>query len=212
MMHRLSGSARDSLLRDLFGPEPGAGFSFLRLDMGASDFALRDYSYDDPPNGAADPALAYFSIAPDRSETIPLLQAALAINPRLSIMASPWSAPAWMKTTGSMIKGSLRPDAYDAYAEYFARFVTAYAAERIPIYAISVQNEPHFEPENYPGMRMEPPARAEFVGRHLGPLFAQRGISTRILDWDHNWDQPESPLAVLGDSVARRYIAGVAWH
>ena len=210
--HKLGPARRDSLLRDLFGPEPGAGFSFVRLDMGASDFALRQYSYDDMPPGQSDPTLSRFSIAPDTAETIPILKRALEINPRLAIMASPWSAPGWMKTTGSMIKGTLRVDAYDAYAEYFRRFVDAYAARGIPIYAITVQNEPHYEPADYPGMRLDPPARAKFVGEHLGPLFARAGIRTRILDWDHNWDEPQSPLAVLADSTARRYIAGVAWH
>jgi len=212
MWHKLSPARRDSLLRDLFGPEPGAGFSFVRLDMGASDFALRQYSYDDVPPGDSDPTLSHFSIAPDTAETIPILKRALEINPRLAIMASPWSAPGWMKTTGSMIKGTLRPEAYDPYAEYFRRFIDAYAARGIPIYAITVQNEPHYEPADYPGMRLDPPARARFVGEHLGPLFARAGIRTRILDWDHNWDEPQSPLAVLADSTARRFVSGVAWH
>ena len=210
--HKLPPARRDSLLRDLFGPEPGAGFSFLRLDMGASDFALRQYSYDDMPPGESDTALAHFSITPDTAETIPILKRALEINPKLAIMASPWSAPGWMKTTGSMIKGTLRPDAYEAYALYFERFVGAYATRGIPIYAITVQNEPHYEPADYPGMRLEPSARARFVGEHLGPLFARNNVHTRILDWDHNWDEPQSPLAVLADSSARRYLSGVAWH
>lgn len=212
IQHRLTIAQRDALLRDLFGPEPGAGFSFLRLDMGASDFALRHYSYDDVPPGETDPQLTHFSIAADRAETLPILRQALAINPRLFIMASPWSAPAWMKTTGSLIKGTLRADAYGAYAEYFRRFLAAYAAEGIPIHAISIQNEPHHEPDDYPGMRLAPAARARFIGAHLGPLLARAGIPTRILEWDHNWDEPDSPLAVLADTVARRYVSGVAWH
>ena len=212
IQHKLTIVQRDSLLRDLFGTDGGAGFSFVRVDMGASDFALRQYSYDDVPAGESDPTLAHFSIAPDTAETIPILTRALAINPQLKVMASPWSAPAWMKTSGSLIKGTLRPDAYDAYAEYFRRFINAYGERGVPIYAITVQNEPHFEPDNYPGMRLDPAARARFVGQHLGPLFAQSGVRTLILDWDHNWDEPKSPLTVLADSSARRYIAGVAWH
>src|SRR5258705_12589440 len=117
-----------------------------------------------------------------------------------------------MKTTGRMIKGTLRPEAYGPFAEYFRRFIEAYAAERIPIYALTVQNEPHYEPNDYPGMRLDPHARARFIGQYLGPLFQRSGLTTRILDWDHNWDEPASPLAVLGDSGARRYVAGVAWH
>ena len=212
IQHRLAPAQRDSLLRDLFGPDPGAGFSFVRIDMGASDFALHQYSYDDVPIGQRDSTLAHFSIAPDTAETIPLLRRALAINPQLKVLASPWSAPAWMKTSRSMIRGTLRPDAYDAYAEYFRRFVSDYAARGVPIFAITVQNEPHFEPADYPGMRLEPAARAEFIGRHLGPLLARTHAETRILDWDHNWDDPKSPLAVLADSNARKYVSGVAWH
>jgi glucosylceramidase len=212
IQHKLTLPQREALLQELFGREPGVAFSFVRVDMGASDFSLAHYSYDDMPAGQTDPTLANFSIEPDRAETIPILKRALAINPRLSVMASPWSAPGWMKTTGSMIKGTLRPEAYAPFAEYFRRFIQAYAAEGIPIHAITVQNEPHFEPENYPGMRLDPAARAKFVGEYLGPLLARTGIRTRILDWDHNWDEPSSPLQVLADSTARRYVSGVAWH
>lgn len=212
IQHRLTAPRRDSLLRELFGPEPGVGFSFVRVDMGASDFSLEHYSYDDVPAGSFDTTLANFSIDADRDATIPILQRALEINPQLTVMASPWSAPAWMKTSGSLIKGTLRADAYPLYAEYFRKFIEAYRAEGIPIQLVSLQNEPHFEPENYPGMRLKPADRARLVRNHFGPLFARAGIATQILDWDHNWDEPNSPLAVLADSGARRYIAGVAWH
>src|SRR5258705_1699222 len=193
LIQRLPDARREALLQDLFGTAAGgAGFSFTRVDMGASDFSLRHYSYDDMPAGETDPALTRFSIDADRAETIPILRRALAINPQLAIMASPWSAPGWMKTTGSMIKGTLRPEAYGPFAEYFRRFVEAYAAGKIPIFAISVQNEPHYEPNDYPGMRLDPPARARFIGQYLGPLFQHSGLTTRILDWDHNWDEPAS--------------------
>ncbi|HEV8364628.1 MAG TPA: glycoside hydrolase family 30 beta sandwich domain-containing protein [Gemmatimonadaceae bacterium] len=212
IQHKLTPAKRDSLLQELFGPEPGIGFSFVRVDMGSSDFSLRHYSYDDVAAGAFDSTLANFSIAPDNEETLPILKRALTINPRLTLMASPWSAPAWMKTSGSLIKGSLRPEAYPLYAEYFRKFIEAYAAEGVPIHLISLQNEPHFEPDNYPGMRLKPADRAQLVREHFGPLFERSGIKTQILDWDHNWDEPNSPLEVLADSGARRYLAGVAWH
>ncbi|PYP14987.1 MAG: glycosyl hydrolase [Gemmatimonadetes bacterium] len=212
IQNKLTPSQRESLLRDLFGRNPGIGLSFTRLTMGASDFSLRQYSYDDMPAGQTDPTLVHFSIDPNRADVLPVVQRALAINPQLKIMASPWSPPGWMKTSGSLIQGTLLPEAYGPFAEYLRRYVAAYGAEGVPIYAITVQNEPHFEPSDYPGMRLEPPARARFVGGYLGPLFAQNGIGTLILDWDHNWDQYQSPLQVLADSVAPRYIAGVAWH
>lgn len=212
IQHKLAPPRRDSLLQELFGRDPGAGFSFVRVDMGASDFSLKHYSYNDVSAGGFDITLAGFSIEADLDATIPILKRALAINPQLTVMASPWSAPAWMKTSGSLIKGTLRPDAYALYAEYFRKFIEAYAAEGIPVHLISLQNEPHFEPENYPGMRLNPADRATLVREHFGPLFARAGVKTQILDWDHNWDEPDSPLKVLADSGARRYVAGVAWH
>jgi glucosylceramidase len=213
LINGLAPDRREALLRELFGTDSGGiGLSFTRLTIGASDFSPRHYSYDDVPRGGRDPTLAHFSIDPDRTDRIPVVQRALAINPQLKIMASPWSAPGWMKTSGSLITGSLRPDAYGAFAEYLKRYVAAYDSLGVPIYALTIQNEPHFEPADYPGMRVEPPARARFISEYLGPLLAREHFQTVILDWDHNWDQPDSPLRVLSDSVARRYIAGVAWH
>jgi len=212
IQNRLTAAQRETLLQELFGPSPGLGLSFTRLTMGASDFSLHQYSYDDMPAGQTDSALAHFSIDSNRAYVLPVVQRALAINPQLKIMASPWSPPGWMKTSGSLIQGTLRPEAYEPLAEYFARYIEAYRAAGVPVYAVTVQNEPHYEPPTYPGMRLEPPARAQFIGQYLGPLFAHRGIGTIILDWDHNWDEYQSPLQVLADSAAPRYIAGVAWH
>jgi glucosylceramidase len=137
---------------------------------------------------------------------------ALAINPDLKVMISPWSAPAWMKTTNSLIRGQLQPQYYGSFAHYLARTVQAFGREGVPVSMITIQNEPDFEPDSYPGMRVNPPQRAQIIGRYVGPTFKSLGLKTQILDYDHNWDNPEMPLAVLGDPVARRYIAGVAWH
>ena len=209
---KLSPSQREALLQELFGRTGGIGLSFTRLTIGASDFSRTHYTFDDVPAGETDSALARFSIEANRTDVLPVVKRALAINRDLRVMASPWSAPAWMKTTHSLIKGTLRTDAYPAFAEYLRRYVQSYQAEGVPIFAITLQNEPHFEPENYPGMRLTPAQRATLIGQHVGPLFDRAGIATRILDWDHNWDEPESPLAVLEDSTARRYVTGVAWH
>lgn len=210
---KLSAAERQSLLEELYGTQPGQmGFSFARLTMGGSDFSRHHYTFDDVPKGESDPELRRFSIDPNRSDVLPVVKAALKINPQLKIMASPWSAPAWMKTSDSLIKGQLKPEAYPYFARYFVKYIRAYEAEGVPIFALTIQNEPHFEPDNYPGMRVEPAQRAAFIGGYLGPLLAAEGISTQIFDWDHNWDQPESPMAVLADPVARRYVSAVAWH
>jgi len=204
---------REALLQELFGRRNGGlGLSFTRLTVGASDFSSTHYSLDDSPGNRSDPMLAHYSIAPAKKAMLPTARRALAINPDLKVMISPWSAPAWMKTSRSLIKGKLDPDAYPAFAAYLARTVEEFGREGVPVFALSIQNEPDFEPENYPGMRMSPPERADFIGGHLGPLLKRRRIATRILEWDHNWDKPEQPLGTLADPVANRYIAGVAWH
>ena len=213
LLSRLPTSKRKAIMAELFGRGPnGLGLSFTRLTVGASDFSTSDYSYDDTPGNVADPELRYFTIEPARKYVLPRVREALAINPQLLVMISPWSAPAWMKTTRSLIKGQLVPQYYPAFANYLARTVKAFGREGVPVSMLTIQNEPNFEPDNYPGERVDPEQRAEVIGHYVGPRFKALGIRTQILDWDHNWDHPEMPLAVLADPVARRYISGVAWH
>ncbi len=213
IQNRLTPAQRTALLGELFGRKgQGLGFSFTRLTVGASDFSRSHYSYDDMPAGATDPGLTHFSIGPAKMEVLPTLKAARLINPRLAVMISPWSAPGWMKSTDALVKGTLREDAYGPFARYLARTVTAFAAEVGPIDYLSIQNEPDFEPADYPGMKLGAAQRARIIGDHVGPEFARMRIGTRILEWDHNWDKPEHPLAVLADATANRHIAGVAWH
>ncbi len=209
---KMSATQREALLQDLFGRPNGIGLTFMRIPMGASDFSLSDYSYDDMPAGQRDTALAHFSIDPDRAYKLPAIQRALAINPKLVLMANPWSPPAWMKTSGSLIRGTLKPEAYGALAQYFAKFVQAYTAAGVPIAAISLQNEPQYEPPDYPGMLLDPVTRGELDGQYVGPLFASLGLRTMIWDWDHNWDLPDEPMTVFADTLASKYVQGVAWH
>jgi glucosylceramidase len=211
--NRMSAAQRDALMRELFGRgEGGIGFDLTRLTIGASDFSRTHYSLNDRPPGQTDLPLAHFSIEPNRADVLPVIRQALAINPKLQVMASPWSAPGWMKTTDSLVKGTLKPEFHDAFARYLVRYVDAMAAEGVPIFALTLQNEPHFEPGDYPGMRLDPAQRAALIGRRVGPLLAQRQPPVQIIEWDHNWDEPQSPLAVLADPVARPYVSGVGWH
>ncbi|MWC26905.1 S-layer homology domain-containing protein [Paenibacillus sp. MMS18-CY102] len=210
--NKLTQPARDNLMQTLFDRNSGVGFSYVRVPMGANDFSLSNYTYDDMPPGQTDENLDHFSIDHDSAYMIPVLQQALAINPQLKIMATPWTAPAWMKTNGALNKGQLKPEYYDVYAQYFVKFIQAYANEGLPIDAITLQNEPHFEPSGYPGMRMEPSDQANFVKNSLGPAFQAAGIQTKIIVWDHNWDEPNYPIDVLNDPQAKAYIAGSAFH
>src|SRR5262249_45202852 len=147
---RLNADQRTELMQELFGRDGGLGLSFTRISIGASDFSLKHYSLDDPPGGKPDPDLEHFSIAANRRHLLPVLREALAINPDLKIVASPWSPPGWMKSSGSMVGGRLRPEYYPAFATYLVRFAEAYAAEGVPIYALTIQNEPNFVPGDYP--------------------------------------------------------------
>jgi glucosylceramidase len=213
MAEVMSATQREALLQELFGRPSGLGLSFVRVPFGASDFSLTQYSYDDMPAGQTDPSLANFSLAAaDRMDKLPVLQRALAINPQLFIMGTPWSPPGWMKTPASLIGGTLNTSAYGSFAEYLARAVEAYDSAGVAIGAISVQNEPDNDPTDYPGMLLEAPARAMVIGGYVGPRFARLAPSTEIWDWDHNWDTPSSPLSVLGDGTAGPYVQGVAWH
>jgi glucosylceramidase len=209
---KLPPEQRKETLDQLFDPKSGIGLSILRQPMGASDFAITEYSYDDVAKGEKDFKLEKFSIEHDRAYIIPLVKQALARNPNLKIIASPWSPPGWMKTSQSMIFGALSPEAYPAFASYFVKFIKAYEAEGIPIYAITMQNEPLNIPGNYPGMGMTAVEQAAFLRDHLGPALKSAGLKTKVFVFDHNWDLIEYPNAVLSDAKAAAFAAGTATH
>jgi glucosylceramidase len=213
LFSKLPDEKRRAIMAELFGRKnDGLGLSFTRLTVGASDFSRTHYSYDDTPGNIPDPELRHFSIELARQYVLPRVREALAINPDLKVMISPWSAPAWMKTGKSLIQGQLEPRYYPAFANYLARTVEAFGREDVSVSLLSIQNEPDFEPDSYPGMRVNSPDRAIIIGRFVGPTFRARHLRTQILDYDHNWDNPEMPWVVLSDPAARKYVSGVAWH
>lgn len=212
IQNQLSPAQRDAVMTSLFSPSNGIGISFVRAPMGASDFARHPYTYDDMPSGQTDPDLDHFSIDHDRAYILPILRQARSINPQVKLMASPWSPPAWMKQAYKLNGSYLNPAHYPAFAQYFVRFIQAYQAEGVPIYAVTLQNEPHYTDKTYPTMRMYSSEQAEIIKNHLGPAFVNAGVSAKILAWDHNWSVPNYPLEVLGDASARPFVAGSAWH
>lgn len=198
---------RAAALKDLFDPNEGIGISYLRITIGSSDFSLGNYSYWDREGADG------FSIpTQDSRDLIPVLKEILAINPNIKIMASPWSAPAWMKNTKTMNGGLLLDANMPAYADYFVKYIKAYKQQGINIDAISVQNEPAYQTSGYPTMFMVWQQQAMFIKAFLGPKFAAEGISTKILIWDHNFDAWDYPVNILNDPDAKKYIAGSAFH
>src|SRR6267378_1571240 len=209
---KLTPAQRTTLLKQLFDTKQGLGLAILRQPMGSSDFSLADYSYDDVPPGESDPGLRRFTIDRDRQYIIPVLREALAVNPKLKIIASPWSPPGWMKTSGSVIGGTLLPSSFTPLARYFVRFVHSYEAAGVPIFAITPQNEPRNIPADYPGMGMTAEEQTVFIREHLGPAFRDAHLETKIMAFDHNWDMIDFPDKLLSDPKAAEFSAGTATH
>jgi glucosylceramidase len=203
---------------------------FSRKGGIASDLAVTFYSYDDlceqsskactTPAGTADPKLEHYSLKHDQEYILPLLKKAVATNPNMHVMLTPWSAPGWMKSSGSMSgssadgkqPSSLRPEFYPAFANYLVKTIEGYQAAGVPIFALSVENEPLYAPPTYAGMQMLAAEQASFFGNNLGPALAAAHLSPKVMAYDHNWDRPDYPETVLKDPKAGAVAAGTAWH
>jgi len=220
----------DAVFTSLFARKDGIALGTLRQPVGSSDLAVTFYSFDDlcqqaakactTSPGISDPELEHFSLAHDQEYILPLLRKAIALNTDMHIMLTPWSPPGWMKTSGSMLgsdpetkeKSSLKPEFYPAYAAYLVKTIQGYQAAGVPVWALSVQNEPLYAPPTYSGMQMLPAEQAAFFGSALAPALAAAHLTPRVLAYDHNWDRPDYPETVLNDPKAGALAAGTAWH
>lgn len=212
LINRLDLARKQELLIELFGKEASSiGISYLRIAVGASDLSERVFSYLDLPEGITDTALASFNLSDDTLHLIPLLQRIKSIRPAIKIMATPWSPPIWMKSNSSSIGGRLKQEHYPTYARYLVKYIQTMKRLGIDIDALTIQNEPEHGGNN-PSMLMSAKEQILFIKNHLGPLFRQQKIQTKIIIYDHNADHPEYPIAVLNDSAARQYIDGSAFH
>jgi glucosylceramidase len=212
LLHQMSQAKRREILQEIFGQGPkGLSVNFLRISLGASDLDATVFSYDDLKEGEVDPDLIKMSIAPDQANLIPILKEILAIQPGLKIMASPWSPPVWMKDNGKSKGGHLLPIYYATYAQYFVKYIQLMRAEGITINAVTIQNEPEHGGNN-PSMLMTAAEQSKFIKNHLGPAFKKQGIQTEIVIWDHNADNPNYPIQILNDSIAKSYVQASAFH
>ena len=212
VINSLIPSKKQELLEELFGSTVNSiSISYLRISIGASDLNAVPFTYDDMPTGQTDVNLNNFSLAKDMTHLIPLLKEILAINPKIKILGSPWSPPTWMKSNNSFVGGTLLPQYYSVYAQYFVKYILAMKAEGITIDAITPQNEPLHDGNN-PSLKMEAPQQTDFIKNHLGPAFQNANISTKIIIYDHNADKPDYPITVLNDAAAKQFINGSAFH
>lgn len=214
VMSQMTASGRAALIKELFATDSTSlGVSYLRVSIGASDLDSRPFTYDDA--GQPDPTLANFSLAPDQTSLIPVLKEILAVNPAIKIMGSPWTAPAWMKRQADASNpfkgGSLQLQYYEAYAQYFVKYIQGMKAAGITFDAVTLQNEP-LNPDNNPSMVMQAQEQANFIKNNVGPAFRAAGITTKIIAYDHNTDRIDYPLTVLGDAGANPYVDGSAFH
>lgn len=209
----MSESARSSLLQELFGKkENDISISYLRIAVAASDLNEFPFSYNDLEDSLAiDTGLENFSLSYDTLDVLPVLEQILAINSAIKLMASPWSPPKWMKDNKDSRGGTLLEEFEGVYACYLVDYIRAMEQKGFQIDALTIQNEP-LHPGNNPSLLMLPEQQARFIGVHLGPAFAENGIKTKILIYDHNADRPDYPIAVLSDSLANPYIDGSAFH
>ena len=185
---QMSEEDREAILKECFSPDEMA-MSFIRISIGASDFSLDEYTCCDKEG------IEFFELHEyDKRDLLPILKRILEINPSVRIVGSPWSCPKWMKIhpqTGepfdSWTSGILNPKYYADYAEYFVRWIGEMEAEGIPIYAITVQNEP-LNHGNSMSLYMGWEQQRDFIRDHLGPEFEKHDIKAKIWAFDHNYN------------------------
>jgi glucosylceramidase len=207
--NRLDSPARQSLFHELFHPSE-MGLNVCRTCIGSSDYSTEVFSYDE---GEPDPEMKRFSIAHDQAYVLPMLREARKVNPELFLFSSPWSPPGWMKAGGSMLGGSMRQPYYAAYAQYFLKFLQSYAAEGVPIQAVTVQNEVDTDQDaRMPACLWPQEYEIAFVKKHLGPVLEKSGITTQIWILDHNYNLWGRAVDELEDPDLRKFCNSVAFH
>jgi glucosylceramidase len=209
--YKLSPAAQQEILRAYFDPVNGIGYSLGRTHINSCDFSSESYNYATP----GDLALKSFNISHDLKCRVPFIKAALATAGRdFTLYASPWSPPAWMKSNNDMLHGGkLKPECAESWANYYAKFIKAYAKEGIPIWGVTVQNEP-LATQTWESCIYTGEEERDFLKNHLGPALAKAGLGDKkILIWDHNRDLLyERARVVLDDPKAAKYVWGVAFH
>lgn len=211
LLNKLSQKNRNFILEAYFGQE-GARYSLTRTHINSCDFSLSNYSYAPV---AGDKGLEHFTIDEDRNDIIPMIRDAMAISKDgFKIIASPWTAPPWMKDNNSWVGGRLLPAYRDSWALFFSKYLTEYKKEGINIWGITVENEPLGNGNNWESMYFSAPEMVDFVNNHLGPKLRADGQQVKILAYDQNrgTDLENWASVIYRDSTSTGYFDGFAIH
>lgn len=208
---KLPANSREEILQAYFDPIKGLGYSLGRTHINSCDFSSESYAYAKE----GDKALSSFDIGHDQKHRIPFIKAALArAGKDFTLYVSPWSPPAWMKSNHNMLHGgTLLPEYADAWAQYYTKFIQTYEGAGIPIWGLSVQNEP-MATQTWESCIYTAEAERDFVKNHLGPALKQAGMQNKkIIIWDHNrMLMYQRAKVVLDDPKASQYVWGVGFH
>ncbi len=208
---KLPPARQQELLEAYYDPNTGIGYTWARTTIHSSDFSSASYTYV----SEGDKALATFNIDHDRQFRIPLIKRAMATaGGKLTLFASPWSPPAFMKDNNSMLHGgSLLPAFFQSYATYYTRFIKAYEQAGVPVWGISVQNEP-MATQTWESAIYSAEAERDFLKNYLGPIMQKQGLGDRkIIVWDHNRDLiTQRARTILDDPGAAKYVWGIGFH
>lgn len=207
---KLSKERQEQFVNLYFDRDEGIHYTFLRTNINSCDFSSDMYTYVEE----GDKELKTFSLAHDEKFKIPLLQEIFKKNNQVKLFASPWSPPAFMKDNNHMLQGGkLKPEFYPAWARYFVKFIEGYAQRGVPVWAVSVQNEPMAK-QTWESCIYTAEEELEFIKNHLGPtLHQEKKDQVRIIAWDHNRDLIYQRAATyLHDKKAANYIWGIGFH
>ncbi len=209
--YKLPKEAQAEFLKAHFDKESGIGYTVARTNINSCDFSSDMYTYVQD----GDKDLKTFDIAHDKKYKLPMIkEAQAAAGGKLTLFASPWSPPAWMKDNGDMLKGGkLKPEFFDSWALYYTKFIKAYEAEGIPVWGISIQNEP-MATQRWESCIYTAEEERDFLKNHLGPTMEKKGLKDKkIIVWDHNRDLIyQRAQTYFNDPEASKYIWGIGYH
>ena len=209
--HDLSQTKKDEIIEAYFG-ETGNNYSMGRTHINSCDFSLENYAHCETPG---DIDLKNFSISRNKKDLIPFIKDALRLTKnKFRIMASPWSPPSWMKTNGQMNEGGKLKEEYkSAWADYYCKFIEFYHGEEVPIWGISVQNEPEAK-QTWDSCLYTAEEERDFIKYFLGPSLERHNLlDKKVIIWDHNRDMMvERARTVLGDPEAAKFVWGTGFH